>query len=93
MLCDMVGLRFHAAVHGRHHLVVAVRTAAGARGIRQETHAYSVAWADHEIDEALGYADKIIFNSLGQLDRFGAQAAARGIAMGLRLNRASRPAV
>ena len=52
----------------------------------KETHAYSVAWADHEIDEALGYADKIIFNSLGQLDRFGAQAAARGIAMGLRLN-------
>ena len=32
-----------------------------------ETHAYSVAWADHEIDEAVGYADKIIFNSLGQL--------------------------
>ncbi|WJS84414.1 carboxynorspermidine decarboxylase [Paracoccus sp. TOH] len=52
----------------------------------KETHAYSVAWADHEIDEALGYADKIIFNSLGQLDRFGTQAAQRGIAMGLRLN-------
>ena len=52
----------------------------------KETHAYSVAWADHEIDEALGYADKMIFNSLGQLDRFGAKAAERGIAMGLRLN-------
>ena len=51
-----------------------------------ETHAYSVAWADHEIDEALGYADKIIFNSLGQLDRFGARAGDRGIAIGLRLN-------
>ncbi|AYF00119.1 carboxynorspermidine decarboxylase [Paracoccus yeei] len=51
-----------------------------------ETHAYSVAWADHEIDEALGYADKIIFNSLGQLDRFGARARDRGVAMGLRLN-------
>ena len=51
-----------------------------------ETHAYSVAWADHEIDEAVGYADKIIFNSLGQLDRFGARARDRGIAMGLRLN-------
>ena len=51
-----------------------------------ETHAYSVAWADHEIDEALGYADKIIFNSLGQLDRFGARGRDRGIAMGLRLN-------
>ena len=51
-----------------------------------ETHAYSVAWADHEIDEALGYADKIIFNSLGQLDRYGDRARARGINMGLRLN-------
>ncbi|MDO5632306.1 MAG: carboxynorspermidine decarboxylase [Paracoccus sp. (in: a-proteobacteria)] len=58
----------------------------GAEEFGGETHAYSVAWADHEIDEALGYADKIIFNSLGQLDRFGDKAAARGIAVGLRLN-------
>ncbi|VDS08509.1 Carboxynorspermidine/carboxyspermidine decarboxylase [Paracoccus haematequi] len=50
----------------------------------KETHAYSVAWADHEIDEAISYADKIIFNSLGQLDRFGGKAA--GITRGLRLN-------
>ena len=26
-----------------------------------ETHAYSVAYADHEIKEVLGYCDKIIF--------------------------------
>lgn len=50
----------------------------------RETHAYSVAWADHEIAEAVGYADKIIFNSVGQLDRF--DNAAAGIARGLRLN-------
>ncbi|MBU3030327.1 carboxynorspermidine decarboxylase [Paracoccus marinaquae] len=50
----------------------------------KETHAYSVAWADHEIDEAVGYADKIIFNSLGQLDRFAGKA--KGITTGLRLN-------
>ncbi|HRO14111.1 MAG TPA: carboxynorspermidine decarboxylase [Paracoccus sp. (in: a-proteobacteria)] len=49
-----------------------------------ETHAYSVAWADHEIDEAVGHADKIIFNSLGQLDRFADRTT--GIARGLRLN-------
>ncbi|HWK13765.1 MAG TPA: carboxynorspermidine decarboxylase [Rhizobiaceae bacterium] len=49
-----------------------------------ETHAYSVAWADHEIDEAISHADKIIFNSIGQLNRFGAKA--EGIARGLRLN-------
>ena len=50
----------------------------------KETHAYSVAWADHEIDEAVSYSDKIIFNSLSQLDRFDNKAA--GIARGLRLN-------
>ncbi|MBC9246549.1 carboxynorspermidine decarboxylase [Paracoccus sp. 11-3] len=50
----------------------------------KETHAYSVAWADHEIDEAISYADKIIFNSLSQLDRFGDKA--KGITTGLRLN-------
>lgn len=50
----------------------------------KETHAYSVAWADHEIEEAITYADKIIFNSLGQLDRFADRAA--GITRGLRLN-------
>ncbi len=49
-----------------------------------ETHAYSVAWAAHEIAEAVSYADKIIFNSISQLERFGAAAA--GIACGLRLN-------
>ena len=50
----------------------------------KETHAYSVAWADHEIEEAVGYADKIIFNSIGQLERFGNSAA--HIERGLRLN-------
>ncbi|KEO54473.1 carboxynorspermidine decarboxylase [Thioclava pacifica] len=50
----------------------------------KETHAYSVAWSDDEIDEAIGYADKIIFNSLSQLDRFGEKAA--HIERGLRLN-------
>jgi carboxynorspermidine decarboxylase len=49
-----------------------------------ETHAYSVAWADHEIDEAISHADKIIFNTVSQLDRFGDRAA--GIARGIRLN-------
>ncbi|SMB28463.1 Carboxynorspermidine/carboxyspermidine decarboxylase [Sterolibacterium denitrificans] len=49
-----------------------------------ETHAYSVAWADHEIAEAVGQADKIIFNSISQLERFAGQAA--GIPRGLRLN-------
>lgn len=49
-----------------------------------ETHAYSVAWATHEIDEAVANADKIIFNSLSQLQHLGPRAA--GIPRGLRLN-------
>ena len=49
-----------------------------------ETHAYSVAYADHEIDEVVSNADKIIFNSIGQLERFADRAT--GIACGLRLN-------
>lgn len=49
-----------------------------------ETHAYSVAYAEHEIDEVVSHADKIIFNSLPQLQRFAARAP--GIPRGLRLN-------
>ncbi len=49
-----------------------------------ETHAYSVAWSDGEIDEAIANADKIIFNSIGQLERFDNQSAS--IQRGLRLN-------
>ncbi len=49
-----------------------------------ETHAYCVAYADHEMDEVVGYADKVIFNSLGQLQRFAHRAA--GKPLGLRLN-------
>jgi len=50
----------------------------------KETHAYSVAYADYEIDEVVSHADKIIFNSIGQLDRFADRA--EGIVRGLRLN-------
>ncbi|WP_050527129.1 carboxynorspermidine decarboxylase [Pseudorhodobacter aquimaris] len=50
----------------------------------RETHAYSVAWADDEVDEAVGYADKIIFNSISQLERFADKTT--GLARGLRLN-------
>lgn len=49
-----------------------------------ETHAYSVAYSDGEIDEVIANADKIIFNSVSQLERFGARAA--HLPMGLRVN-------
>ncbi len=49
-----------------------------------ETHAYSVAYSDGEIDEVIGHADKIIFNSISQLDRFADRAAS--LPRGLRIN-------
>lgn len=53
---------------------------------KKETHAYSVAYSADEIPEVLNYADKIIFNSISQLNAFSAQAAAQSIPVGLRLN-------
>lgn len=44
---------------------------------KKETHAYSVAYSADEIDEVLSYADKIIFNSISQLNAFKGQAAAK----------------
>ncbi|MGP4971528.1 carboxynorspermidine decarboxylase [Psychrobacter aquimaris] len=53
---------------------------------KKETHAYSVAYSADEIDEVLSYADKIIFNSISQLNAFKGQAVAKNIPVGLRLN-------
>ncbi|MGB3290877.1 MAG: carboxynorspermidine decarboxylase [Burkholderiaceae bacterium] len=49
-----------------------------------ETHAYSVAYADHEIEEVVAHCDKIIFNSISQLRRYA--SFAQGKPVGLRLN-------
>lgn len=49
-----------------------------------ETHGYSVAWDEEEIQEASHYVDKLIFNSTTQLERFAHLAA--GASIGLRLN-------
>ncbi|SEQ64604.1 carboxynorspermidine decarboxylase [Thalassovita taeanensis] len=49
-----------------------------------ETHAYSVAWADHEIAEVLASSDKVIFNTVGQLARF--EEISRSHTRGLRVN-------
>jgi carboxynorspermidine decarboxylase len=49
-----------------------------------ETHGYSVAYNESEIEEVVGYCDKVIFNSLSQLERFGHYAS--NISVGLRLN-------
>ncbi len=49
-----------------------------------ETHAYSVAWAPHEIDDVLANSDKVIFNTVGQLARYADVSA--GHVRGLRVN-------
>lgn len=49
-----------------------------------ETHAYSVAWSDAEIDEAIANADKVIFNSVSQFERYAAKAA--HLPLGIRVN-------
>jgi len=49
-----------------------------------ETHAYSVAYADDEIDEVIATSDKIIFNTINQLERFDSQSA--NAIRGLRVN-------
>ncbi|MDO5769053.1 MAG: carboxynorspermidine decarboxylase [Psychrobacter sp.] len=53
---------------------------------QKETHAYSVAYSQDEIDEVLEYADKIIFNSFNQLASFKDKAQQKGVPVGLRLN-------
>lgn len=49
-----------------------------------ETHAYSVAYADDEIEEVLANSDKIIFNSISQLQRFA--GVSKNHVRGLRVN-------
>lgn len=49
----------------------------------KETHAYSVAFVDDEIEQLRGFASKIIFNSVSQLKRHRGRAA--GMPLGLRV--------
>lgn len=50
----------------------------------KETHAYSVAYGDDEIGEVVDNCDKIIFNTINQLERFDAASASK--VRGLRVN-------
>ncbi len=51
-----------------------------------EVHVFCAAYRAEEFDELLGYADHIVFNSPGQLARFGPAARAAGRSVGLRVN-------
>lgn len=50
-----------------------------------ETHAYSVAYSQADIDSVVPLADKVIFNSLTQLDAYYQQAS-ENASIGLRIN-------
>jgi carboxynorspermidine decarboxylase len=51
-----------------------------------EVHVFCAAYREDEFDALLSYADHIVFNSPGQLRRFGPRAKARGKSLGLRIN-------
>lgn len=51
-----------------------------------ETHVYSAAYRDDEIDEILSVCDHIVFNSFSQWDRYKEKAISLGKECGLRIN-------
>lgn len=53
---------------------------------KNEVHVFCAAYRSEEFDELLNYADHIVFNSPGQLRKFGAKAKHSGKSIGLRIN-------
>jgi len=56
------------------------------RGKRCENHIFSPAFREADFPEILTYCDHIIFNSFGQLKKFGGRVRAAGRSAGLRIN-------
>lgn len=52
----------------------------------KETHVFCAAYREAEFRELLRYADHIVFNSPGQLEKFGPMAKEAGKSIGLRIN-------
>lgn len=52
----------------------------------KEVHVFSAAYGDKAFAQLLRYADHIVFNSPGQLAKFGPAARAAGKSVGLRIN-------
>ncbi len=51
-----------------------------------EIHSYTPAYTDSNIDEFIAGSTHITFNSLSQLERFGARVRRAGVSVGLRVN-------
>ena len=52
----------------------------------KEVHVFCAAYREDEFDELLTYADHIVFNSPGQLKKFGKKAKEHGKSIGIRIN-------
>lgn len=52
----------------------------------KEVHVFCAAYKEDEFDELLDYADHIVFNSPGQLKKYGKKAKNCGKSIGLRIN-------
>jgi len=52
----------------------------------KEVHVFCGAYREEEFEELLRYADHIVFNSVGQLAKFGSRAKEAGKSVGLRIN-------
>lgn len=52
----------------------------------KEVHVFCGAYREEEFAELLRYADHIVFNSVGQLEKFGRRAKEAGKSVGLRIN-------
>ena len=56
------------------------------RLLGKSVHVHAPAYAEDEIDEICETCSHIVFNSLGQLARFGERAREKGLGVGLRIN-------
>jgi len=58
----------------------------GREEMGKETHIFSPAYREDEIDEIISICDHIVFNSFSQLEKFKDKALAAGKSVGLRIN-------
>ncbi|NLL76319.1 MAG: carboxynorspermidine decarboxylase [Clostridiales bacterium] len=58
----------------------------GAEEMRKETHIFSAAYKEEEMEEILSYCGHIVFNSFSQLERYGKRVAKAGKSVGIRVN-------
>lgn len=58
----------------------------GAECLGGELHSYTPAYTEANIDTFIKHSTHITFNSLSQLERFGARAHAGGVSIGVRVN-------